>query len=87
MRILSKIKSALVEMVKKALDTKLGITLIILPIAFLPTELFSFLWWLLGPTNFWENLAVMIVGFSFLGLIQLFLLVIFLVLMWHVWLG
>lgn len=81
MRDQSKIKSA----IKKTLDSKLGISLISLPIAFLPSILFLFLWWLLGPASFWENLALLIVGLSFLGLIQLILLVIFIVWMWIVW--
>lgn len=48
------------------------IAIIISIITLIPLWAFIGLWWLLGPVTFWEKLAIIFVGGSFLGGAQIF---------------
>lgn len=50
-----------------------------LPLMLLPTELFVLFWIILKPITFWQRLISIILGITFLGTIQSFLLLAWLV--------
>jgi len=63
------------------------LSLVTAAVMFAPLWLWLLLRHALHPVGFWENLATGVVGVAFLGGIQIFLLVLGVVFLWHIWSG
>ncbi len=70
---------------KSEVSLKILFTVIDGVIVFIPVWIFLFVRWRLGPQDFWENMAVIVVAGIFLSTLQLALLIFGVIFLASIW--
>jgi hypothetical protein len=64
---------------------KIAVSIVVAIIVLIPTWIFLLAWWMLGPEDFWQSLAILTISIICLGSVQVWLLIIgfgFLITLW-----